>query len=194
MGLTVHYSEGKAGDHSKIDDCVNFVREVAQRLPCRYEMVDAKLGGKLDDWLNPGNQMNGQLVTVRQKGIILFLDEGAEPLAIIFDYDTLEFCNYFISVKDGTLNKTGFFCKTQYAKNFLSTHHTVCKLLAILKTKYLPQLHVVDDGKYFGVWDMQRLVGTIERWDGIMANFAEIIDETAKDVGLKFEGAGMELY
>ncbi len=194
MGLTVHYSNGQAKDRSKLDACIGFVKEVAERLPCRYEVVDTTLSAQLDDWLRPNNPKNGQLVTVRQKGIILFLDEGAEPLTITFDYDTLEFCNYFISVKDGTLNKTGFFCKTQYAKNFLRTHHTACKLLAILKAKYLPQLHVVDEGEYFGTWDMQKLAGTIEEWNSLIANFAENISKAAKDTGLKFEGAGMELY
>jgi hypothetical protein len=192
MGLTVHYSKGKVQDRSNLDACINFLKDVARRLPCRYEMVDATLSAHLDDWLSPNNPKNGQLITVRQKGIILFLDEGVEPLPIIFDYSTLEFCNYFISVKDGMLNKTGFFCKTQYAKNFLRTHHTICKLLAILKTKYLPQLHVVDEGEYFGNWDMQKLAGTIERWNGLISNFGEILDKTAKDTGLRFEGADMK--
>ncbi len=184
MGLTIHYSQGKAKNRLKIDNCIAFLEDVARRLPCENNLIDETLTGLLDN----------SVVTVHQKGVILFLDEGSEPLTFVFDYDSLEFCQYFNFGNDGTIDKSGFFCKTQYAKNFLRTHHTACKLLETIKREYVRGLRVVDDAEYFGDWNKIKLEKTFERWNNIIVNFAETLNQLTEESGLKFEGAGVELY
>ncbi len=193
MGLTVHYSGGRAKSPEAMADCLEFLKDTAKRLPCKFVLIDEKFSGTLDDYRRPKNPNQGKLVTVKLKGIMLFLDEGSEPLTFTFDPDTLEFCHYLLC-KDGTILKGGGFCKTQFAKNFMRTHHTVCKLLEIVKKKYVTGLRVSDDGEYYGNWDKKKLVKTIERWNGVMATFGEAMDRLSKKTGLKIEGAGMELY
>ena len=105
MGLTVHYSGGKAKSQNKIKECINFLKDTAERLPCQYLLVDEALTGTLDDWRHPKNPNSGKLVTIHQKGIMIFLDEGSEPLTFTFDNNTLEFCNHFFSYKSNILNE-----------------------------------------------------------------------------------------
>jgi hypothetical protein len=177
MGLTVHYSGGRAASRDKIDECIAFLANVAQKLPCQYQIVDEKLTGILDDWSNPKSKQNGKPVSIEYKGISLFLDQGSEPLCFGFDYNTLEFCSYFTYRADGRLGKGGFFCKTQYAQNFLQTHHLTCKLLQRIQEKYVSDLKVSDDGEYFGNWDQDKLKVTFEEWSGIISAFGKAVDK-----------------
>ena len=193
MGLTIHYSGGKAKNRTTIDGCLEFLKDMAIRLPCKYLLIDETLTGELDDYSRPKSPNNGKRVIVKQKGIMLFLDQGSEPLTFNFDTDSLEFCHYFLC-KDGTIFKGGLFCKTQYAKNFMRTHHVACKLLEIVKKKYVTGLRVSDEGEYYGNWNKNKLAKTIEKWNGMIANFGAAMDKLSKKTGLKIEGAGMEIY
>ena len=193
MGLTIHYSGGRAKSPAEMEQCLEFLKDTAKRLPCRHVLIDETFTGILDDFRHKKNPKHGKRVTVKQKGIMLFLDDGSEPLAFTFDADTLEFCNYLLC-KDGSVLKGGVFCKTQFAKNFMRTHHTACKLLEAIKKEYVTGLRVSDEGEYFGNWNKNKLAKTIKKWNGMMINFAGLMAKAGKKSGLKIEGAGMDLY
>jgi hypothetical protein len=185
MGLTVHYSGGKAKSQAKIDDCLGFVQNVAEKLPCRFDIINQVLTGNLDDWQHPKNPQTGQLIKVHLKGILLWLDEGCEPLNFSFNYDSLEFCNYFKSSKNNVVNKAGFFCKTQFSKNFLLTHHIVCKLLEVIKENYVRGIKVNDDAQYFGNWDKEKLKNSYEEWTGLISSFGKALDTLDANVDIE---------
>ena len=198
MGLTIHYSKGKIQSKDKIDSCIKSVEDIAGRLPCKYQLIDEQLTGILDDWANPKNPQNGKRVLVNYKGIILFLDEGSEPLSFSFDCDALEFCSYFIPPNSNELIKAGFFCKTQYAKNFLHTHHTACKFLEFIKKEFVSGLRVHDEGKYFGKWDRKLLKQTYEEWSGLISAFGKALDKLefnpSQDIERGINQAAEEVY
>jgi hypothetical protein len=176
MGLTIHYSGGRAKSKEKIDECVAFLEDVAQKLPCQYQIVDERLTGILEDWSSPKSKQNGKPVSIQYKAVTLYLDEGSEPLCFGFDYNTLEFCSYFTYPADRRIGKGGFFCKTQYAKNFLQTHHLTCKLLQHVKDNYVRGLRVNDDGKYFGNWNQDQLKQTYKEWSGLISSVGRALD------------------
>ncbi len=198
MGLTIHYSNGKAQNREKVDACIEFLKDTAKRLPCEFERINQKLTGILEDWINPKNPKNGKPVSVIYKGIVLFLDEGSESLCFAFDYDTLEFCSYFVSPQDKRLVKTNFFCKTQYAKNFLQTHHTACKLLEFVKNNYVRGLRVSDEGEYFDKWNKRHLQKIYKEWSGLISSFGKALDKLeisqGSDIEQSIREAAKEVY
>lgn len=178
MGLTIHYSNGKAKSLEKVNECLAFVEQVAKSIPCEYTVIDEQLTGILIDIPNKKNPQNGKNVTVRQKGIVVILDKGSEPFWCIFNTDTLEFCRHEQYPHDKKhVHKWGFFTKTQYAKNFLFAHTTICRLLETIKKQYVTGLKVEDEGEYFGKWDNAHLQKVYEEYSGLISSFGKALDK-----------------
>ena len=161
MGLTIHYS-GKIKP-ARIDECLNALESIAKKNHWQYERHDDKPATKYER-----QGKTGQFIPVEHlcKTISLILDPGCEWLT--FDFDK----------KTGKLQN---FCKTQYSENFIATHHLVCKILEMVRDKFVPNLDVSDEGDYFGIWDREKLGATIEEWDKMVMGISRALQESWGD-------------
>ncbi len=153
MGLTIHHGKGKAESREKIDELFKSLTNIAKIAKWEY-WTDKKD----EDWR--GEKMN-------YYAFLTNIDEGCETFEIAFNLDTLEL-------------QRGF-CKTQYSKDFIKTHHTVCQLLQMIKDDYIKDIEVSDEGDYFGNWDKTKLGAEGKKWDKMIEDVGNLLKKTFKD-------------
>ena len=155
MGLSLHY-HGSLGDPARLAELVAELEDIAESMGWESHRITRDDG-------NP-----------EFEGIILNTDDGTEPLPFLFDRNdrlrTLadlichQFkadprCSYYVSVK------------TQFGQ--IPTHLWICGLLRYLKSKYLPDLQVNDEGEYYETGNLSMLT---ERRDFLTGKIREIAE------------------
>ena len=186
MGLTIHYSGGQALSRAKIDELINSLCRIAKGQKWQYWTVEKTYEDIYQTRFEKGkNNSTGRIVSERvkdepevvYKAFFANIDEGCETFEIGFNYRTLECAYYYRYPHMKHTEKTGFFCKTQYSKDFIGTHHTICMLLDHIKTYYVPDLEVHDEGGYFGKWDKKALGAEIKEWNAMIRGVGEQLKE-----------------
>lgn len=83
------------------------------------------------------------------KGIILNVDPGAEPLAILFDRSGVltDMLQQVFWIHSNGQGERFTMCKTQFAS--IDSHIRVIELLDSLKQRYIPDLVINDEGDYW---------------------------------------------
>lgn len=171
MGLTIHYSGGKADSQKKIDELLSRLSDIAKIAKWDYWLENEKKDNV--QGRNKNDSENGK--SVNYKSFCANIDEGCETFEIGFNYDTLECANYYRYKSMDYTQKSGFSCKTQYSKDFVTTHHTICQLLEMIKTEYIKDLSVSDEGGYFGNWDKEALGTEIKEWDKMIKGVGKML-------------------
>ena len=188
MGLTIHYSGGQAESPAKIAELITSLCRIARNQKWKY-WTEKKTYKDIyrTTYEKPQNGM-GRIVSqpvkdekeVVYKAFFANIDEGCETFEIGFNLQTLECAYYYRYPHMKHTEKSGFFCKTQYSKDFINTHHTICLLLDHIKTYYVPDLKVHDEGEYFGKWDRKALGAEIKEWDKMIKDVGEMLTQVVK--------------
>jgi len=166
MGVTIHY-RGKIDDMAEVYKLTDDLEDFANELGWESQRMD-------EDWSKPNTaaiSVEGDTARVTGhaplKGIMLSPHKHCEPFALTFNSD-----GYLIGFVGMTLlaegkttpEKTVMSTKTQFAP--VEVHITIVKLLQYIKKRYISNLEVFDDGRYWETGDineLKRTRGTIER-------------------------------
>lgn len=140
MGITIHY-KGKIDDYAMIDNLILEISDICNDMGWNKTIIEKK-----------ENDIDHPPI----KGIIFTIHQGCELVAIIFDekgflrspisieyYDENDKYQLIVSVK------------TQYSSPDI--HVVLIKLLKYIKSKYINNLEVTDEGEYWKTSDMKRL-------------------------------------
>ncbi len=151
MGITIHY-KGKLDIPGARDNFLNEITEISNELGLKYDLVIAK--------------------EYELKGISISLHADSENLDFFVNRDgTLINPIYLIhqdfEAKHYTYNST----KTQFAP--IDVHITIIKLLKYLKKKYISNLDVYDEGRYWETEDAQLLKDKLDSINAAM-NILEV--------------------
>ena len=151
MGITIHAS-GRIDRVEDIPRLVGDVKIIAEENHWEYQTID-------DDFQEPptavlvhsstesGVRIEGSLGL---KGIVLTVERGVEPLALLFDKSGIltDIMSQVSWIHDGMRGERFSTCKTQFGT--IEAHIRIVELLSTLKDKYLTALVVEDEGGYWG--------------------------------------------
>ncbi len=154
MGITIHY-QGKINDISLIDKCTQELNDISDEINWNYHIID-------DDKLN-------------LKGIYMEPPPNCEALSFLFDKSSGILKDRIILFHDdmGENHYKYNHTKTQYAP--IEVHITIIKLLKYLKSKYINDLKVFDEGEY---WDTEDPILLRKKFDFL----AKMIDKLAGEL------------
>jgi hypothetical protein len=159
MGVSIHY-QGSLGATASLPELVAELEDIALSMEWQVHRIEL-------DAENPVFE-----------GVILEPNDRTESLAFLFDregrlrnlvdlvcgqFEPDPRCSYFVSAK------------TQYGD--LRTHLWIVGLLRYLKSKYLPDLEVNDEGGYWETGDIPELE---RRREFLNAKIAELAGELSK--------------
>jgi hypothetical protein len=155
MGASLHWS-GSLGSKVDLTELVEELLDIARSMRWKAQRIERDAG-------NP-----------EFRGVILQPDDSTESLPFLFDREgrlrsladliCRQFfadprCSYLVSVK------------TQFGK--LETHLWIVSLLRYLKSEYLPDLEVSDEGGYWETGDVTELDTRRKFLDAKIAEFAK---------------------
>jgi hypothetical protein len=151
MGITI-FAQGKLNSIEGIPRLIEYIKSTAGAYRWKYHVIDDDFNARLDAGLSPGSPAENTSYikgTLGQKGIVLNIDDGSEPLAILFDRvgvltDMLQQLAWVQNEKQGDRFTV---CKTQFGN--IDTHIRIVELLDELKQRYIANLVVNDEGGYW---------------------------------------------
>jgi len=180
MGITIHY-QGSINDVSLIDTVTNELQDITEELNWSDILID-------DDKLNI-------------KGILILPPKDCEPLSFLFDKSTgvLKHC-IILSFDDmGEDHYRYNHVKTQFAP--IQVHITIIKLLKYLKSKYINNISVTDEGDYWETEDAELLQSKFDFLDeminvvaGAFSKFEKIPGESAHSLADRIERILTEIH
>lgn len=176
MGVSIHY-QGSLGESAGLPDFINELDDIARAMGWKAHRIERdaenpEFGGII---LEPSDSTEG----------LPFLSDRAGRLRCLADLICGQIepdprCSYFVSVK------------TQFGD--VGTHLWITGLLRYLKSKYLPDLEVHDEGGYWETGDAAELE---RRRDFLNEKLAELADglstmepagKTAEELAAEIEG------
>jgi len=159
MGITISY-RGKIDNTDDIDKLTDELTDISKELKWEYERIDDR-------------EQN-------VKGIIIKPHQKSEPLSILFNKDS-ELINWGeLSFHEANSGEKHFaFIKTQYAP--LEIHIAVIKLLKYLKSRYISNLEVFDEGDYWDTMDEKVLKDKMDFLASRIAMMGDILDAHKED-------------
>ncbi|MCK4407942.1 MAG: hypothetical protein KAV44_09720 [Bacteroidales bacterium] len=159
MGITIHY-KGKIDDVEMIDNLICEISDICNDMG--WDSIIIK---------KEKNDINHPPI----KGIIFTIHKGCDVVGFIFDdngflrapisiqyYDESDKYQLIVSVK------------TQFSSPDI--HVVLIKLLKYIKTKYISNLEVTDEGEYLETSDMERLKYLFDFLDNKINMFRDILD------------------
>lgn len=164
--------------HSLIDE----LSDISKTLNWEWQVLD-------EDWSKPstaklsykeyGAEITGDLSL---KGISMNLHPECEPFALYFDSQgMLTTPMSLILVSEGRIKKENSCSsvKTQYAPP--DVHISIIKLLKYLKKRYIPDLHVDDEGEYWKNGDREKLIEKM----GFLNDKMEFLEGILSDIEIE---------
>jgi hypothetical protein len=159
MGITI-FAQGKLKGIEVIPRLIEYIKSTAGEYGWKYHVINDDFDARLDAALSSGNSegcsahIKGSLGL---KGIVLNIDPGSEPLAVLFDQtgvltDMLQQLAWIQNNKQGERFTV---CKTQFGN--IDTHIRIVELLDELKQSYIDNLVVSDEGGYWESRDRRLL-------------------------------------
>ena len=159
MGITIHY-KGKIDDVEMIDNLIYEISDICNDMGWDSTIIKKEK-----------NDINHPPI----KGIIFTIHKGCEVVGFIFDdngflrapisiqyYDESDKYQLIVSVK------------TQFSSPDI--HVVLIKLLKYIKSKYISNLEVTDEGEYLETSDMERLKYLFDFLDNKINMFRDILD------------------
>lgn len=152
MGLSIYYS-GRIHHYKEIDNLMEEVSDIAYNLGWTYTEIN-------DD------KLKGVLVSPKEcePVVFTFVPDGrlCSPVSISYNQPDDEF--YYT-----------IFTKTQFAGP--DTHIAVIKLLRYISKKYLSEIKVMDEGKFWETNDERILREQFARYESLLNNFTDMLSE-----------------
>lgn len=143
MGITIHY-KGKLNNLDLIEPLCNEIEDIAKDMEWKYSLLE-------NDLHNPNTSQidNGKIIGhIPLKGISLSIHKDAESLSFYFDKDgNIRNILSMAFLSDDELSESSDYVKTQFAP--IQIHITIIKLLKYIKSKYINNLEVIDEGNYW---------------------------------------------
>lgn len=187
IGVTIHY-KGKLADLSQLDSLTKEIVDIAtiMKWPCRTWGMDSAAA--------KSRRPNAKPPILR--GVSFFPHPESEPVAFTVD-KAGNLCDVrllpFYDDDPTVFDDPGTSVKTQFAG--VETHVAVINLLRYVKKRYIPDLHVYDEGEYWETGDraiVARHMGFLNRAIGALADAlreapAMPADATPEDVAAQVE-------
>lgn len=184
MGVTIHY-RGKINDVKNVDALTDEMIDFAGSLGWKHTRLD-------EDWSKPntaklvhkedGTHVEGHAPL---RGVILRPHKESESLSLTFNADGLlvDIIGMVWIAEGGRIAEEQLlFTKTQFAP--LEVHIAIIKLLRHLKTRYISDLEVRDEGSYWESNDaneLKRRMDIVNRGiDILSAAFSASHEESSK--------------
>jgi len=189
MGITIHY-KGSLRNISEIDNFKNEMAEICRAMNWEYRLWNEDQSKPFDATLvhsEKGAEIKGHIPL---KGISIVIDNKNEGFDFLFnpDGDLSSFLSEILR-HNGSLDRDNKWlnCKTQYGS--VDSHIAVVKLLHHIKEKYIPDLKVIDEGKYWETNDKEHLMGKRAFLAGKIAQF----DKALSSIEIEGEPSTEEL-
>ncbi len=155
MGIKIHY-KGTINDISLIDDFCDELKDIASDMDWKYSLLDEDIYKPNTSYIDDDHQIKGHIPL---KGIVINVHPKAESLSFLFDKNGL--IRSIVSMtyeKDKAESYDSI--KTQFAP--VDIHMSVIKLLKYLKKKYIGNLEVFDEGRYWETENRELLTEKID--------------------------------
>jgi hypothetical protein len=151
MGITI-FAQGKLNCIKDIPRLIEYIKSTAGEHGWKYHVINDDFDARHDAGLSPGNsEENTSHIkgTLGLKGIVLNIDDGSEPLAILFDRGGVltDMLQQLAWVQNEKQDDRFTVCKTQFGN--IDTHIRIVELLDELKQRYIANLVVNDEGGYW---------------------------------------------
>ena len=143
MGITIHY-KGRLNNLDLIEPFCNEIEDIAKDMDWKYNLLENDLQKP-----NLSRIENGEIIGhIPLKGISLSLHKDAETLSFYFDKEgNIRNIVSMAILSEVEINESTDYIKTQYAP--IQIHITIIKLLKYIKSKYINNLQVIDEGEYW---------------------------------------------
>jgi hypothetical protein len=194
MGITIHY-RGALRDPHQLPELIDTAKLFCDAHGWKFVDVDDRVIGKADRYTFV-KQKNDDLpgtdgtdvftettivpVDDHIRGIIINPPGKCEPVWLTFNEAGQMQFYWGLDTPGRYWEQTYFSTKTQYAS--LDTHVAVCELLRIVKTRFMPELKVTDEGEYFETEDFARLKENMEHLAALMDAFGKALKGETEDL------------
>lgn len=180
MGITIHF-KGLLTDLNEVYNLIAEVRDICEIMKWEYRVIN-------EDWqiaAKPSikKKDNGLCIEghLGLKGISFDPHADSESVQLYFDSfgNLTSLFLRAMQLQDGTIgiNENWNWVKTQFAP--IHTHVVIIKLLRHLKTKYIHNLEVSDEGGYWDSGDMEQLVSCRNFIFGAMKMLEEGLEKSS---------------
>lgn len=176
MGITIHY-RGKIDRIKDVAQLSGEIKEFAEILEWdsrqwkeNWHLPNSAALEKRED----GLALSGHIPI---RGISLFPDPNCEPLFLTFRKDgTLASTMNMVLMADEDIDSEGMWLstKTQFAS--IEIHMAIIKLLRYVKTKYVSNLEVHDDGRYWETDDVAKLEDRFQRMEAAIYSIPDTLN------------------
>lgn len=149
MGVSIHY-RGRLADIKNTKTICEELAVIADKMNWHYVRLDEDWSQSADASIEVREQDLQTTGRLSRKGIVLTLGPKCETLGFLFDsYGYLRDPISMLNNPEETLKPEDYWIsvKTQYAGP--KTHIWIIGLLKYLKTFYIPDLEVQDEGNYW---------------------------------------------
>jgi len=176
MGITIHYR----GKIDRIED----VAQLSGELKEFAEILGWDSRQWTENWHLPnsaaleksrdGLSLSGHIPI---RGISLFPDPNCEPLFLTFCKNgSLASSMNMVVMADEKMDSEGLWLstKTQFAST--NIHIAIVKLLRFVKTKYISNLEVHDDGGYWETGDVAKLEDLFQKIGAAIESFPDMLN------------------
>ena len=165
MGITIYFS-GKIDNPSKSEDLIDELTAIATELKWKYDCYEFE---KEDN-------------KPHVKGITMHPHEKSESMAIAFTPEgrLISPVSLHLGFKEEEFIYTEAI-KTQFAP--LEIHIAVIKLLKYLKSKYISNLRVIDEGDYWNTMDVNILKEKMDFLASKINLLGDILDAQSENLG-----------
>jgi hypothetical protein len=186
LGITIHF-KGIVTHINDIDNLVAEVRDICEIMKWPHREIN-------EDWLTADKpeirKDDGSLSIEDHLGIRgIGFDPHADSESVQLYFDSFgNLTSPFVramQLQSGTngVNENWNWVKTQFAP--IHTHVVIIKLLRHLKTKYIHNLEVLDEGGYWDSGDMDQLVSCRNTIFGAMKMLEEGLEKSSMKSGKK---------
>jgi hypothetical protein len=186
MGITIHY-KGKLNDEASINHLIDEVRDIAEIMHWKYDILDTDL---------PDKKTAEQKVDGNLYGIV-FSPENCDPVWLTF-LSNRKLCTV-LNLHEFTkpleeVDELNYWCftKTQYAGP--EVHKALITMLKHISEKYFEYIEVDDEGNYWETGDMQLLNATFKKYSVLIDAMGDALEFTQQKPGESIEEAIIRVF
>ncbi len=167
MGIAIHY-KGIMDDACQIDNFTNEMLDISKEMGWKYNLINDKEKQLKGIITSPHEKSEGMTFLFDPKGKLhSIVDLISDEIDEEFQGEAFEYAHI----------------KTQFAP--LDTHIAVIKLLKYIKSKYIGNLNVIDEGDY---WDTMDKAVLKEKMD-FLASKIDLIGDILNSGALDLKGS-----
>lgn len=180
MGLTIHYS-GSFRKNAGLSEMIEEVKDIAEVQKWKYTIFEDQFP-KNGFSENTNNRLLYGICFTPPKCetvFISFLSDGrmSSPVHLMLSGKSDE--------ESEKVDSSPVFVKTQYAG--VEVHKFIIQLFHYLDKKYFKDFHMFDEGQYWETGDEKLLHDIFKRYNDLIENFANALENNLKNTDESFE-------